>query len=308
MPEFEECIVPHNSPREDDYDGSEWLAWEMITHLRNSQNEIKFDGRSSDPSGSPGINLPHYHVDKSQKRVSFVEDWQEIPSDLLTRDSVWNVLCKIYHQIGHFSRSEYFQCVMEWRRDLETTSEKVRQTYPLCERPPLTTKLVHQPYQDQRVLIEYDKAVKYCHSYSNDNNDKFVRNEKQQTYSKVLPDNDIQPRWRRDLQEKLRYTTIPSPPPGLPPSRRRATRPGSTKLLSVDTLEIQHPTVNCNANLQMQVPHKGGNIPMCRPLKNGHEPNTNTGKERRYQKYSRRTQTHKEREQKMMVVNLSSMK
>lgn len=150
---------------------------------------------------------------------------------------------------------------------IEKTREKLKQKYPTCNLPQIATKLIQK---DENVLIEYDNTVNYCQSYSNDYYNQFARYDKEPIHRTVSP--DVQPSWRRYLQGKLKvdYFTTPFPPRGLLHSRIRSTR--------LSSLEAKHSSLNFNTNLQMQVPHKGGNNPMRRPLNNGYKRGTDTEK------------------------------
>ena len=236
---YEECIVPHNSPREDNDDGPDCG---MITDLMNS----KYECPSATISQNEMIRQQDSMCEILQITTKLVQQDQNF---LVDYDMDSTISCHSYSNdslcYDQFARNEKEQTCRETSSVSEIQSEFAR-----------------------------NEKKKTCREVSPKIQPKIARNENVQTCREVSQRR--QPSWRvdrRDLQETLKYSTTPYRQPGLPCFRQ----PGSTLLLSsLNTPQTEQ--LYCNTNLQMQVPHKAGNSPMYLPLNNVYHYDINTEK------------------------------
>ena len=236
---YEECIVPHNSPREDTNDGPDCG---MITDLMNSKCECP----SATISQNEMIRQQDSMCEILQITTKLVQQDQNF---LVDYDMDSTVSCHSYSNdslyYDQFARNE--------------KEQTCRETSPVSE---IQSKFAR------------NEKKKTCREVSPKIQPKIARNENVQTCREVSQKR--QPSWRvdrRDLQETLKYSTTPVRQSGLPCFRR----PGSSLLLSSPNTP-QTQQLCCNKNLQMQVPHKAGNSPMYLPLNNVYHYDINTEK------------------------------
>ena len=258
---YEECTVPHNSPRENNDYGPEWG---MIIDLRNS----KYECPSETISWNELIRQQESMCDKLQITTKLVHQDQKV---LVDYDSV--VSC-------HSSASDDLYYDQLARNEKEQTCREVSpeiQPKIAWNEKEQTCREVSPEIQPK---IAWNEKEQTCREVSPEIQPKIARNEKVKTDREASQ--KIQPSWRidrKDLHKTLKYSTTPYRMPGMPCFRRPATTSGSTKFLSsLNTPQTRQAAVYCDTNLQMQVQHKGGNSATCLPLNNVYQYDINTEK------------------------------